>query len=53
MKLYSKSAFTMIEIMLVVIIIGVLVAMVAPNLSGRGQQARMAAAGADIEANGL
>jgi len=41
----------MIEVMLVVIIIGILVAMVVPNLSGRGQQARITAARADIEAN--
>ena len=37
--------------MLVVIIIGVLAAMVIPNLAGRGEQARLAAAKADIEAN--
>jgi general secretion pathway protein G len=43
--------FTLIEIMLVVIIIGVLVAMVAPRLVGRSEQARTAAAKADINAN--
>ncbi len=41
----------MIEIMLVVIIIGILAAMVIPNMSGRGKQARVSAARADIEAN--
>ena len=41
----------MIEIMLVVIIVGILAAMVVPNLSGRGKQARVSAARADIEAN--
>lgn len=46
-----KNAFTMIEIMLVVIIIGILAAMVIPNIAGRGEQARAAAARADIEAN--
>lgn len=51
MNLRNKKAFTMIEVMLVVIIIGVLAAMVIPNMSGRGQQARVAAAKADIEAN--
>jgi len=51
MTLTNRKAFSMIEIMLVVIIIGILAAMVVPNLSGRGQQARMAAAKADIEAN--
>lgn len=45
------KAFTMIEIMLVVIIIGILAAMVIPNLSGRSKQARVAAAKADIQAN--
>ena len=44
-------AFTLIEIMLVVIIIGILVAMVAPQFSGRSEKARLAAAKADIEAN--
>ncbi len=47
----NKKGFTMIEIMLVVIIIGILAAMVVPNLAGRGNQARIAAARADIEAN--
>ena len=47
----SKNGFTMIEIMLVVIIIGVLAAMVVPNLSGRGKQARIAAARSDIDVN--
>jgi len=51
MRLRSKEGFTLVEIMLVVIIIGVLVAMVMPKLAGRGQQAREAAAKADIEAN--
>ena len=50
MKLNNKG-FTMIEIMLVVIIIGILAAMVIPNLRGRSEQARKAAAKADIEAN--
>jgi len=43
--------FTLIELMLVVIIIGALVAMVMPRLAGRGEQARIAAAKADIQAN--
>ena len=45
------KGFTLIEIMLVIIIIGILVAMVVPNFAGRSEQARRAAAGADIEAN--
>ena len=46
-----KGGFTLVEIMLVVIIIGILVAMVAPNLAGRGEQARRQVAKADIEVN--
>lgn len=47
----GKKGFTLIEIMLVVIIIGTLVAMVMPRLTGRGEQARIAAAKADIQSN--
>ncbi|MEE8359415.1 MAG: type II secretion system major pseudopilin GspG [Candidatus Omnitrophota bacterium] len=47
----SKKGFTLIELMLVVIIIGVLSAMVVPRLMGRSEQARTAAAIADIESN--
>jgi len=47
----GKKAFTLIELMLVVIIIGALVAMVLPRFTGRGEQARVAAAQADIQAN--
>ena len=49
--LFKKSGFTLIELMLVVIIIGALVAMVMPRLTGRGEQARTSAAKADIQAN--
>lgn len=51
MKFKQNQAFTMIEILLVVIIIGILAALVIPNFTGRGEQARVAAAQADIEAN--
>ncbi len=47
----KKSGFTLIELMLVVIIIGILVSMVVPRLAGRSEQARKAAANADINAN--
>jgi general secretion pathway protein G len=46
-----SRGFTLIEIMLVVIIIGILVAMIVPNISGRSEQARKTAARTDIESN--
>ncbi|MDP2912027.1 MAG: type II secretion system major pseudopilin GspG [Candidatus Omnitrophota bacterium] len=47
----NKTGFTLIELMLVVIIIGVLVSMVAPRLAGRSEEARIAAGKADINSN--
>lgn len=49
--LKDSRGFTLIELMLVIIVIGVLVAMVAPRLAGKSQQAKDAAARADINAN--
>ncbi|MFA5005398.1 MAG: type II secretion system major pseudopilin GspG [Candidatus Omnitrophota bacterium] len=46
-----KKAFTLIELMLVVIIIGVLSAMVVPKLAGRSEQARTQAAKTDINSS--
>ena len=47
----KKSGFTLIEIMLVVIILGVLAAMVVPRLTGRSDEARRSVAKTDIESN--
>jgi general secretion pathway protein G len=47
----QQKGFTLIELMLVVIIIGVLASLVMPRLVGRGEEARVAAVKADIQAN--
>ena len=51
MKCLKNKGFTLVEILLVVVIIGVLAAMVVPNLSGQGKKARISAARVDIESN--
>jgi len=51
-RIYEKNkGFTLVEIMLVVIIIAALSAMVVPRLVGRTEQAKIAVAKSDIEAN--
>lgn len=47
----KSKGFTLIELMLVVIIIGVLAAMVMPRFVGRSEQARISAAKADVNAS--
>lgn len=49
--LKQNKAFTLIEIMLVVIIIAALSAMVVPRLVGRSEQAKVAVAKSDISSN--
>jgi len=44
-------AFTLIEIMIVIMIIASLAAIVVPRLSGRGDQAKVAIADSDINSN--
>jgi general secretion pathway protein G len=43
-----ENAFTLVEMLLVVTIIGILAALVIPKIVGRGEQARQTAASADI-----
>lgn len=45
-----QRGFTLIEIMVVVVIIGILIGLVAPNVLGRVDKARVTAARADISA---
>jgi len=47
----AKKAFTLIELMIVVIIIAALSAMVVPRLSNRSEQAKIVVAEADINSN--
>ncbi len=46
-----RPGFTLIELMLVVVIIGALVAMVVPRLAGRSEEARRGVAEVDIKGN--
>lgn len=47
-KTNKHSGFTLIEIMVVVVIMGVLIGLIAPNILGRVDDARATAAQADI-----
>lgn len=45
----AQKGFTLIEVLVVVIILGVLASLVVPRLAGRTEEARAAAAQSDIE----
>ena len=45
----SNRAFTLVEIMIVVVIVGVLAAVITPRLTGRSEAARTNVARADID----
>ncbi|MYE24754.1 MAG: type II secretion system protein GspG [Gammaproteobacteria bacterium] len=48
--LSRQRGFTLIEIMIVVVIVGILVALVVPNIAGRSDQARRVAVENDLRA---
>ena len=52
-NLRGRAGFTLVELILVVIIIGVLATMVVPRLVGRTKEAKVARAKADLAAIGI
>ena len=47
----NRKAFTLVELLLVVVILGALAAMIVPRLVGRTEQAKVSIAKADITSN--
>jgi general secretion pathway protein G len=48
-QLHRRRAFTLVEMLLVLVILAVLAAIVIPKMSGRSQQAKVTAAGTQIK----
>ncbi|MCY2927555.1 MAG: type II secretion system protein GspG, partial [Planctomycetota bacterium] len=48
---HRQSAFTLVEILLVVVIIGILASVLVTSLAGRSQEARNSAAKSDIRSS--
>ncbi len=52
MKTHKQSGFTLIEVMIVVVILGILASIIVPKIMGRPDEARAARAKQDIRAIG-
>ncbi|MBU2863290.1 type II secretion system major pseudopilin GspG [Reinekea marina] len=48
----KQTGFTLIELMVVLVILGIIIGLVVPNVTGRGDEARATAAATDIKTIG-